>query len=246
MNTQRALAEGWDCPFAYILVSMAALHSATSVEQLLGRVLRQPQARQRGDSALNRSYAFVVSPHFAQTVEALRDRLVNGAGFERRDAAGFVAAATAEQRPFDLDSAAGRMQMTPITLALAAAPDLKQRPKPLRDKLDWDAKAGTLTITAPLDQADEALLVEASAAGGADPAALAQVAQAAEASRTTALAFFQTPPNAASVLPCRNWRCLFKASCYCSTNPKRSTTRGTCRCTRRQRWPVTWRRWAWP
>ena len=191
--TQRALAEGWDCPFAYILVSMAALHSATSVEQLLGRVLRQPQARQRGDAALNRSYAFVVSPHFAQTAEALRDRLVNGAGFERRDAAGFVAAATAEQRPFDLDGAAGRMQMTPVTLALAATPDLKQCPKPLRDKLDWDAKAGTLTITAPLDQADEALLVQASAAGGADLAAQAQVAQAAEASRTTALAFFQTP-----------------------------------------------------
>ena len=42
--TQRALAEGWDCPFAYILVSMASLSSATAVEQLLGRVLRQPDA----------------------------------------------------------------------------------------------------------------------------------------------------------------------------------------------------------
>jgi type III restriction enzyme len=40
--TQKALAEGWDCPFAYILVSMAELRSATAVEQLLGRILRQP------------------------------------------------------------------------------------------------------------------------------------------------------------------------------------------------------------
>ena len=35
--TQKALAEGWDCPFAYCLVSMASLHSATAVEQILGQ-----------------------------------------------------------------------------------------------------------------------------------------------------------------------------------------------------------------
>jgi type III restriction enzyme len=49
--TQKALAEGWDCPFAYILVSMASLSSATAVEQLLGRVLRQPNARHFDESA---------------------------------------------------------------------------------------------------------------------------------------------------------------------------------------------------
>jgi type III restriction enzyme len=71
--TQRALAEGWDCPFAYILVSMASLSSATAVEQLLGRVLRQPQASHRQNRALNQSYAFVVSRNFAETARALRD-----------------------------------------------------------------------------------------------------------------------------------------------------------------------------
>ncbi len=40
--TQQALAEGWDCPSAYVLVSVAELHSPKAVEQLLGRVLRQP------------------------------------------------------------------------------------------------------------------------------------------------------------------------------------------------------------
>lgn len=55
--TQKALAEGWDCPFAYILVSMASLSSATAVEQLLGRVLRQPGASHRQAKALNQSYA---------------------------------------------------------------------------------------------------------------------------------------------------------------------------------------------
>jgi type III restriction enzyme len=84
-------------PFAYILVSMASLHSATAVEQLLGRVLRQPGASRRQAHALNQSYAFVVSRNFAETAGALRDRLVAGAGFERREVTEFVTAAKAEQ-----------------------------------------------------------------------------------------------------------------------------------------------------
>ncbi|MEJ7666150.1 MAG: hypothetical protein WKG07_44875 [Hymenobacter sp.] len=42
--TVNALAEGWDCSFAYILASLANRNSAVQVEQLLGRVLRQPHA----------------------------------------------------------------------------------------------------------------------------------------------------------------------------------------------------------
>ena len=40
--TINALKEGWDCPFAYILASLADKSSAVDVEQILGRVLRQP------------------------------------------------------------------------------------------------------------------------------------------------------------------------------------------------------------
>ena len=70
--TQKALAEGWDCPSAYILVSMATLHSATAVEQLLGRVLRQPGAAHRTAKELNQSYALVVSRSFSETAGAGR------------------------------------------------------------------------------------------------------------------------------------------------------------------------------
>ena len=121
--TQKALAEGWDCPFAYILVSMAALHSATAVEQLLGRVLRQPAARRRGNRLLNQSYAFVVSRSFAETANALRDRLVIGAGFERREAADFVTDARAEQARIDLSS------VRPVAMTLSEKPGLKHVPK---------------------------------------------------------------------------------------------------------------------
>lgn len=43
--TINALKEGWDCPYAYILASIANKNSTADVEQLIGRVLRQPNAR---------------------------------------------------------------------------------------------------------------------------------------------------------------------------------------------------------
>ncbi|MDG4551104.1 MAG: DEAD/DEAH box helicase family protein [Candidatus Contendobacter sp.] len=187
--TQKALAEGWDCPFAYILVSMAALHSATAVEQLLGRVLRQPGANHRQARALNQSYAFVVSRGFAETASALRDRLVAGAGFERREVAEFVTAAKAEQARLDLEGHAGRVIVRPVAITLPEKPDLKSVPKPVRDKVAWDGKLNTLTISAPLTE-DE---TESLKAAVTTQTAAAAIVQAAEVSRTTAIEFFQTP-----------------------------------------------------
>jgi type III restriction enzyme len=187
--TQRALAEGWDCPFAYILVSMASLSSATAVEQLLGRILRQPGASQRPTKALNQSHAFVVSRNFAETAAALRDRLVAGAGFERREVADFVTAARAEQARLDLEGHAGRVVVQPVAITLTERPGLKNVPRQVRDKVNWDGKRNTLTIIAPLTH-DEGELLEASVIS---ETAAAAIAEAAEASRTTAIEFFQTP-----------------------------------------------------
>ena len=187
--TQKALAEGWDCPFAYILVSMASLSSATAVEQLLGRVLRQPGASHRQAKALNQSYAFVVSRNFAETAGALRDRLVAGAGFERREVAEFVTAARTEQARLDLEGHAGRVVVRPVAITLTEKPDLKSIPKPVRDKVSWDGKLNTLTITTPLTE-DETEVLKASVTSDS---AAAAIVEAAEISRTTAIEFFQTP-----------------------------------------------------
>ncbi|MGK2941801.1 MAG: DEAD/DEAH box helicase [Immundisolibacter sp.] len=187
--TQRALAEGWDCPFAYILVSMASLSSATAVEQLLGRVLRQPEASHRQARALNQSYAFVVSRNFAETAGALRDRLVAGAGFERREVSEFVTAARADQARLDLEGHAGRVVVRPVAITLSEKPDLKSVPKPVRDKVSWDGKLNTLTISTPLTQ-DETELLRASVQS---ETAAAAIAEAAQISRSTAIEFFQTP-----------------------------------------------------
>ena len=87
--TMEALKEGWDCSFAYVFCSAANIHSGKDVEQLLGRVLRMPYAKRRRQDDLNRAYAHVSSPGFAQAAQQLRDRLV-AMGFEEEEANTFV------------------------------------------------------------------------------------------------------------------------------------------------------------
>jgi type III restriction enzyme len=54
--TKQALQEGWDCPFAYILCSLSASRSLSSMSQLVGRVIRQVGGRRTPVAALNESY----------------------------------------------------------------------------------------------------------------------------------------------------------------------------------------------
>ncbi|MGV6838722.1 MAG: DEAD/DEAH box helicase [Planktomarina sp.] len=84
--TVSKLKEGWDCPFAYVLCSVAEQTSKTAIEQILGRVLRMPQARLKRRDALNRAYAYVASQSFDDAAQRLRDGLVEGAGFNRLEA----------------------------------------------------------------------------------------------------------------------------------------------------------------
>ena len=83
--TVEALREGWDCPFAYVLCPVDTMHSATGVEQLLGRVLRMPFARRRQHAALNRAYAHVPTESFAKAVGGLREKMATGLGFEEEE-----------------------------------------------------------------------------------------------------------------------------------------------------------------
>jgi type III restriction enzyme len=187
--TQKALAEGWDCPFAYVLVSMASLRSETAVEQLLGRILRQPYASLRPSALLNQSYAFVVSDNFVQTAEHLRESLVKGAGFERKAVNDFVKAAQPSQVPLDWDGHTGQMVMTPVTVELTETPNLRQLPVALRQKLEWNAANRTLTLKEPITENDTTVLLQSVRTAQASAA----VAAAALTSRTTAIEVFVTP-----------------------------------------------------
>ncbi len=151
--TVQALAEGWDCAFAYVLVSMTELRNEKSVEQLLGRILRQPQAKCREAPELNRSYAYVVSRDFGETANLLRDTLVSSAGFNRADAADFVAAQRTDQGKLDLKRGR-RMDFTPLDVKLPENLETKGLSKGLRAKVSFSKSTGKLSINAPLSPAE--------------------------------------------------------------------------------------------
>ncbi len=82
--TINALKEGWDCPFAYILASLADRSSAVDVEQILGRVLRQPYVQQHKSFQLNVSYVLTASAKFNETLQNIVKGLQES-GFSEKD-----------------------------------------------------------------------------------------------------------------------------------------------------------------
>ncbi len=73
--TKSALQEGWDCPNAYILVSLNNTKSLTSMTQLVGRVLRQPYAEKTPVPELNESYVYCLFPRPLDVVQKVRKAL---------------------------------------------------------------------------------------------------------------------------------------------------------------------------
>jgi type III restriction enzyme len=82
--TVNALKEGWDCPFAYILASLADKSSVVDVEQIVGRVLRMPYVQKHGHDLLNLSYVFTASSKFQETLQTVVNALQR-AGFSDKD-----------------------------------------------------------------------------------------------------------------------------------------------------------------
>jgi len=90
--TKAALAEGWDCPFAYVLCALAANGNESAMTQLVGRILRQPYAAKteyrtaEGGTPLDECYVFAHRADTAATVAAIKRGLENdGLGDLARD-----------------------------------------------------------------------------------------------------------------------------------------------------------------
>src|SRR5439155_21199597 len=73
--TVEKLREGWDCPFAYVLCSLRETHSATAIEQIVGRILRLPHAQAKQHPDLNCAYALSVSVSLTEVLPELREAL---------------------------------------------------------------------------------------------------------------------------------------------------------------------------
>lgn len=73
--TKQALQEGWDCPFAYVLCSLAASANLKAMTQLVGRILRQPGALRTGVEALDECHVITHHADTATVVGAIKDGL---------------------------------------------------------------------------------------------------------------------------------------------------------------------------
>ena len=73
--TKAALMEGWDCPFAYLLVMLDNTQAQKAITQLVGRVMRQPHAQLTGREALDQCYVYCNNTDVAVAVEQVKKGL---------------------------------------------------------------------------------------------------------------------------------------------------------------------------
>jgi len=143
------LREGWDCPFAYVLGSVGNVATETAVEQLLGRVLRMPEAKPTGVPELDRAYAIVQSPDVVQTAKKLCDSLVSKCGFDAESVGDAFRIHREAQTTFLLPDAA---------IPVSTPPDSSQLPPTVRVKIQYDAGSKALHIREPLTRQETVAL----------------------------------------------------------------------------------------
>jgi len=151
--TVQKLREGWDCPFAYILCSLRETRSATSIEQIVGRILRLPGAVSKQHPDLNCAYAFSVSESLPEVLNELREALESN---------GFTAA-EAERIILPVTQGALPLGAQPRTIRFDPAREIdvgaaQAQAATMQGKVRVDAATGDLMILVPLDESDTSAL----------------------------------------------------------------------------------------
>ncbi len=146
--TVQALKEGWDCPFAYVLCSVAEMHSSTAVEQILGRIMRLPKAQRKQSEELNMSYAFAASRNFVEAANALEDALVQN-GFNRQEAKDLITRLP-EKSQGGLDEF-----WTKTSETVTEAPKLESLSPEVARKVTYDNKKGEITFSGVMEEKEK-------------------------------------------------------------------------------------------
>lgn len=73
--TKSALMEGWDCPFAYLLVMLDNTQAQRAITQLAGRVMRQPHAQLTGREILDQCYVYCNNADVGTVVTQVKNGL---------------------------------------------------------------------------------------------------------------------------------------------------------------------------
>lgn len=182
--TIQALREGWDCPFAYVLCSVAEQYGATAVEQIVGRVLCMPKATRKNTPELNMAYAFVASNNFAEALGKLKDALLEN-GFQKQEIDEMMVPPPAPDLGplFSLGSVSGQS----IAFRVDEAPALHKISDELAGVVRYDARTQTIEIPASLTTEQVAAITPAFST----PEVRQSFIEHAQASRSRIL-----PPNA--------------------------------------------------
>ena len=73
--TKDALKEGWDCSFAYMLVLLDKTQAPTAITQLVGRIMRQPEASLTNRKALDQCYVYCWTNNVSVAVQQVKNGL---------------------------------------------------------------------------------------------------------------------------------------------------------------------------
>ena len=73
--TKSALMEGWDCPFAYLLVMLDNTQAQRAITQLIGRVMRQPGAQLTDRELLDQCYVYCNNVDVGTVVSQVKNGL---------------------------------------------------------------------------------------------------------------------------------------------------------------------------
>ena len=178
--TVQKLREGWDCPFAYVLCSLRETRSATAIEQIVGRILRLPNAQRKQHPDLDCAFAFSVSDSLPEVLNELREALESN-GFTTAEADRIII--PVPQGTLPLGSQPKTAQFKPgeeIDIAIALT-----QMEALSGKVKIDAALGTITVLVPLDK-DETEKLKGCVK---TPEAKARVAEIVELVREAEMAF---------------------------------------------------------
>jgi len=146
------LREGWDCPFAYVLGSVGNVATETAVEQLVGRILRMPQATPTGVPELDRAYAVVQSEDVARTAHNLADSMVHRCGFDEESVA-------------DVFRVRQRLETARVLffseIPVTAKPDLSALAPTVQAKVRFEPESSVIQVHQPLSRDDAQALRDA-------------------------------------------------------------------------------------
>lgn len=144
--TVEKLREGWDCPFAYVLCSLKETHSATAIEQIVGRILRLPNAQAKRHPDLNCAYAFSISESLPAVLNELREALESN-GFTSAEAERIIIPVPQGVLPLGVQPKT--VKFTPAELDIAIA---KVQVAELGGKVHLNADTHEITVFVPLDE----------------------------------------------------------------------------------------------